>query len=97
MSSSFEELVESYREKLPGRIEQLKSNYLKSIEINDAELKDLAINEAHKLKGSGGIYGFAEISEGFAKIEKLMKEDYTNQVEVAILIDEYLKIAKSLS
>jgi len=64
-----DELKEYYRNALRARIEALESAR-KSYLNDDADALDTIRRIAHSLKGSGGTYGFPEVSEAAGKVEE---------------------------
>ncbi len=61
------EIVREFAAELPGRAESLENL------LRDGELEELQ-RLAHQLKGAGGGYGFAPVTEVAASLEKALKE-----------------------
>ncbi len=63
----FDRLVQDYLEELPSRLRELRQAF-------DRRDADRVATIAHQLRGSGGMYGFAELSEIAGLVEDAVRE-----------------------
>lgn len=71
---SFYELVQEFVESLPVRLNEIRAAY----EQQDfATLKTLA----HRLKGSGGSFGYPQITQVAAEMERAFKQQQTAEID----------------
>ena len=84
-----EELRSSYLNSLKDKLEALEKN--KDDYLNDElEAKDTLRSIAHKLRGSGGTYGFPELSELAGKLEDASSDS------VVVHSDNLIKLVRDL-
>jgi CheY-like chemotaxis protein len=75
MRGGFDELVYNYLDGLVGKLRQLRSHCEALRPMPDSvETLKLLRAEVHRIKGSGGSYGFPAISELAARIEGLLDQ-----------------------
>ncbi|MCF7805201.1 MAG: response regulator [Candidatus Marinimicrobia bacterium] len=79
-----DELKEYYRNALGGRIEALESAR-KALSDGDSDAEQTIRRIAHSLKGSGGTYGFPEVSATAGSVETADEEDLL--VELSFLLE----------
>lgn len=76
-----DELKSAYIQGLSARVEALEAS-LNELHLNSKESMETIVRIAHSLKGSGGTYGFPEISEAAGKFD-----EYENQSDLNSLVE----------
>jgi HPt (histidine-containing phosphotransfer) domain-containing protein len=66
-------LQRGYAGKLRARLDRLRADIARARHGDQSALEDAA-REAHKLHGTAGSYGFAEVSEALGKIEVALEQ-----------------------
>ena len=85
-SVEFEALQIAYLDSLAPKLEDLKSG-LRALRANalSADLQQSLKRSAHKLAGSGGSYGFPEISEAAYKLEQTLDSFTLNDDDIGVI------------
>jgi chemotaxis protein histidine kinase CheA len=91
-----DQLRKEYEQNLPSKIDLIRNQWisLRNGDWNWDQLNDL-LNMIHKIAGSGGMYGFSQVSEAACKAESLLQKAIQlkvpmNKKEMSIM-DGYLK------
>jgi chemotaxis protein histidine kinase CheA len=91
-----DQLRKEYEQNLPAKIDHIRNQWLslRNGDWNWDHLNDL-LNLIHKIAGSGGMYGFSEVSDVACKTESLLQKAIRlkvpmNKKEMSIM-DSYLK------
>ncbi len=84
MSSIVVEVTKELEDIVPGYLERLKGTVTQLQQLVGAGSLDEVKKLGHNLKGSGGGYGFARISELGAAIEQAAKDGNTQAASAAI-------------
>lgn len=79
----FRELLEEFVAATPQRAQSLTTAFA------DGQLEEVR-RQAHQLKGAGGGYGYDELSEVAAELERACKESQPNIAKIAESLDRLL-------
>lgn len=83
MSSTSEEFKQVYLQNLPNRIETLESR-LRDIEAGEPDALKRARAFAHSLAGSGGTYGFPQVSASAKEAEKCPDDSFLEKARALL-------------
>ncbi len=88
-----------YLAKLPERIDQMQAALKEFRQLGDTESCAVALAYAHKLTGSGGTFGFPQVSEAASTLEKVLARCHASgsplRPEEAYLLDACLEVLKA--